>query len=88
MPKRFEVKKKNCVRGDRKISRRNWMGICEIWNLNVGTYYQKKIFNNTYYTAFIRGIMEELHISLTPNKEHEKGISKCGSYRVSERKEP
>ena len=31
-------------------------------------------FNITYYTAFqnVRGIMEELHISLTPNKEHKE----------------
>ena len=37
---------------------------------------QKLTFNITYYPAFqnIRTIMEELHILLTPNKEHKKLI--------------
>ena len=37
---------------------------------------QKLIFNITYYTAFqnVRAIMEELHILLTPNKEHKKAF--------------
>ena len=35
---------------------------------------QKLTFNITYYPAFqnVRGIIEELHILLTPNKEHKK----------------
>ena len=35
---------------------------------------KKLTFNTTYYPAFqnVRGIMEELHILLTPNKEHKK----------------
>ena len=35
---------------------------------------QKLTFNITYYSAFqnVRAIMEELHILLTPNKEHKK----------------
>ena len=35
---------------------------------------QKIAFNITYYPAFqnVRAIMEELHILLTPNKEHKK----------------
>ena len=35
---------------------------------------QKLTFNITYYPAFqnVRAIMEELHILLTPNKEHKK----------------
>ena len=35
---------------------------------------QKLPFNITYYPAFqnVRGIMEELHILLTPNKKHKK----------------
>ena len=38
---------------------------------------QKLTFNNTYYPAFqnVRTIMEELHILLTPNKEHKKSFS-------------
>ena len=35
---------------------------------------RKLTFNITYYPAFrnVRSIMEELHILLTPNKEHKK----------------
>ena len=35
---------------------------------------QKLTFNMTYHPAFqnVRAIMEELHILLTPNKEHKK----------------
>ena len=35
---------------------------------------QKLPFNITYYPAFqnVRGIMEELHILLSPNKKHKK----------------
>ena len=35
---------------------------------------RKLTFNITYYPAFVnvRSIMEELHISLAPNKEHRK----------------
>ena len=35
---------------------------------------RKRTFNITYYPAFrnVRSIMEELHILLTPNKEHKK----------------
>ena len=35
---------------------------------------RKLTFNITYYPVFrnVRGIMEELHILLTPNKEHKK----------------
>ena len=38
---------------------------------------QKLTFNNTYYPAFqnVRTTMEELHILLTPNKEHKKSFS-------------
>ena len=37
---------------------------------------QKRTFNITYYPAFqnVRAIMEELHILLTPNKEHKKAF--------------
>ena len=38
---------------------------------------RKLTFNITYYPAFrnVRSIMEELHILLTPNKEHKKVFS-------------
>ena len=38
------------------------------------TFEQKLTFNITYYPAFqnVRVTMEELHILLTPNKEHKK----------------
>ena len=46
---------------------------------------QKLTFNITYYPAFqnVRAIMEELHILLTPNKEHKKVFPNVSVFRMA-----